>query len=103
MTCWPPVVTIISSGSACMPSSAITSSMHAFSSCRPSVGPYWSARAHDSVATRVAAAAKLSGGKEPVSGRPPAREMTSGRAVTAIRSRMAEDLMTRVRAANRSA
>ena len=32
-----------------------------------------------------------------VSGRPPASEITSGRAVTAIRSRMADDFMTFVR------
>ena len=39
-------------------------------------------------------AAKVSGGKVLVSGRPPASEITSGRAVTAIRSRIAEDFMT---------
>jgi hypothetical protein len=38
-----------------------------------------------------------------VSGRPPASEITSGRAVTAIRSRIAEDFMTLVREANRPA
>jgi hypothetical protein len=42
----------------------------------------------------------VSGGNVLVSGRPPAREMTSGRAVTAIMSRMAEERMTRVREAN---
>ena len=45
-------------------------------------------------------AAKVAGGKVDVSGRPPASEITSGRAVTAIRSRIAEDVMTRVRDAN---
>ena len=39
-------------------------------------------------------------GRCDVSGSPPASEITSGRAVTAIRSRMAEDVMTRVREAN---
>ena len=36
-------------------------------------------------------AAKISGGKVEVSGRPPASEITSGRAVIAIRSRIAEE------------
>jgi hypothetical protein len=35
-----------------------------------------------------------------VSGRPPASEITSGRAITAMRSRIAEDFMPRVREAN---
>ena len=48
-------------------------------------------------------AASVSGGKVDVSGRPPASEITSGRAVTAMMSRMAEDVMTRVRAAKRLA
>ena len=64
------------------------------------MGPYWSAFAHDSAAMRWATAANVSGGKVLVSGRPPASEMTSGRAVTAIRSRMADDFMTLVREAN---
>ena len=38
-----------------------------------------------------------------VSGSPPASEITSGRAVTAMRSRIAEDFMTLVRDANRPA
>ena len=83
-----------------MPSAAITSAMHAFVPASPSVGPYWSARAHDSEAMRAVMAANVSGGKVEVSGSPPASEITSGRAVTAIRSRMAEDFMTRVREAN---
>jgi hypothetical protein len=45
----------------------------------------------------------VSGGKLLVSGRPPASEITSGRAVTAMRSRIAEDFMTFVRDANRPA
>ena len=100
ITCWPPVVTTMSSGSARIPSAAITSAMHALVSSRPSVGPYWSALAHDSSAIRAVTAAKVSGGKVDVSGRPPASEITSGRAVMAIRSRMAEDFITRVREAN---
>jgi hypothetical protein len=35
-----------------------------------------------------------------VSGRPPANEMTSGRSLIAIRSRVADDVITRVRAEN---
>ena len=54
----------------------------------------------DSSAIRSVTAAKVAGGNVLVSGRPPAIEMTSGRAVTAIRSRMAEDFMTFVRDAN---
>ena len=49
---------------------------------------------------RCATAANVSGGNVLVSGSPPASEMTSGRAVTAIMSRIADDFMTRVRAAN---
>ena len=56
--------------------------------------------AHDSAAIRCVTAANVSGGKVEVSGRPPASEITSGRAVTAIRSRIADDFMTLVRAAN---
>src|SRR4051794_27939803 len=99
ITCWPPVVTTTSSGSARMSSAPITSAMQVLVSASPSVGPYWSAFAHDSAAIRCATAAKVSGGKVLVSGRPPASEMISGRAVTAIRSRMADDFMTFVREA----
>jgi hypothetical protein len=48
-------------------------------------------------------AAKVSVGKEEVSGRPPARDMTSGRAVISIRSRIAEERIWRVRRAKRLA
>ena len=67
------------------------------------MGPYWSALAHDSAAIRWVTAANVSGGKLLVSGSPPASEITSGRAVTAIRSRIADDFMTFVRDANRPA
>ena len=83
-----------------MPSSAITSTMQALSSSIPSVGPYWSARADASAATRAISAATSSAGNVLVSGSPPASEMTSGRAVIAIRSRIAEDFMPWVRRAN---
>ncbi len=49
---------------------------------------------------RLVTAAKVSGGNVEVSGRPPASEITSGRAVIAIRSRMADEVITRVREAN---
>ena len=45
MTCWPPVVTSMSSASTSMPSAAITSTMQSLTSSMPSVGPYCSARA----------------------------------------------------------
>ncbi len=100
IACWPPVVTITSSGSGAIPSARITSRMQALVSSKPSVGPYWSASAEDSCAIRVMWAAKLSGGKAEVSGSPPASEITSGRAVIAIRSRIADERITWVRAAN---
>ena len=86
-----------------MPSAAITSTMHCLTSSRPSVGPYCSARAAESTATRLISAAKSSAGKVDVSGSPPASEITSGRAVIDIRSRIAEDFMTCVRRANSAA
>ena len=89
-----------SSGSTDIPSAAITSAMQAFSSAKPSVGPYWSAAAALSTATCAISAAKSSAGNVLVSGSPPASEITSGCAVTAIRSRIAEDFMPCVRRAN---
>ena len=77
--------------------------MATFIASKPSVGPYWSASAADSCAIRVICAANVSGGKVEVSAWPPASEITSGRAVIAIRSRIAEERITRVRSANRSA
>ena len=103
MTCWPPVVTSTSSGSIVVPSSAITSAMQLLRTARPSVGPYCSERAVESTATSPMIAAKDSAGNEDVSGRPPASEMMSLRSVSAMRSRIAEDFMTFVRAANRAA
>ncbi len=86
-----------------MPSAPITSTMQSTVSAKPSVGPYWSASAVDSWAIRVIWAAKVPAGKVEVSGSPPASEITSGRAVIAIRSRIAEERMTPVRSANRPA
>ena len=70
-------------------------------SSSPSVGPYWSAAAEFSTATRAISHAKSSAGNVVVSGRPVASEITSGRAVTAIMSRIAEEVIPRVRVANR--
>ena len=83
-----------------MLSAAITSAMQRLTSVRPSVGPYWSARAHELAATVLISDAYESAGKVDVSGRPPASEITSSRSVSAIRSRIAEDFMTLVRSAN---
>ena len=97
------MVTITSSGSGSIPSAPITSTMQSTVSSKPSVGPYCSASAADSWAIRVICAAKVCGGKVEVSGRPPASEITSGRAVIAIRSRIAEERITLVRSAKRPA
>jgi hypothetical protein len=74
--------------------------MQSLTSSRPSVGPYWSARAEASTATCAISAAKSSAGNVEVSGSPPASEMISGRAVTAIRSRIADDFIAWVRREN---
>ena len=94
------MVTRSSAGSISIPSAAITLTMHSFSGSRPSVGPYCSAAAEESTATRAISAAKSSAGNVLVSGNPPASEMTSGCAVTAIRSRIADDFIVCVRRAN---
>ena len=83
-----------------MPSAAITSTMHSTVAAIPSVGPYCSARAVDSAATSAISLANSSGANVEVSGSPPASEITSGRSVSAIISRIAELFIPRVRAAN---
>src|ERR671931_2756711 len=103
MTCWPPVVTSTSSGSTTVSSAAMTSAMHALVAAMPSVGAYWSARAAPVAAIFDVSAASDSGGNVDVSGSPPAREITSGRSVIAMRSRIAQDFMTFVREANSAA
>ena len=103
ITCWPPVVTMMSSSSTGEPSASITCAMACLAMASPSVGPYWRAFAVESTATRDMIAARLSAGNVDVSGSPPASEMMSGRSVMAIRSRIAEDFMTFVRAAKRPA
>ncbi len=64
------------------------------------MGPYCSALATSVVATRLISSVKNPGAKVEVSGSPPENEITSSRAVSAIRSRIAEDFMTLVRCAN---
>lgn len=93
-------MTITSSASTSVPSAAITSRMHCTVAAIPSVGPYCSARAVDSAATRDISIAYSSGANVLVSGRPPASEITSGRSVSAIISRIAELFIPRVRVAN---
>ena len=83
-----------------MPSAAITRTMQCLSASRPSVGPYWSAAALESTATCAISAAKSSAGNVLVSGSPPASEITSGCAMTAMRSRIADDFIVCVRCAN---
>ena len=85
-----------------VPSAAITSTMHSTAAAIPSVGPYCSARPVDSAATSAISLAYSCGSKVLVSGSPPASEITSGRSVSAIISRIAELFMERVRAANRA-
>jgi hypothetical protein len=93
-------VTITSPGSTSVPSAAITSTMQSTATDIPSVGPYCSARAVCSAATCDISFAYSSGANVLVSGSPPASEITSGRSVSAIISRIAELFMPRVRAAN---
>ena len=93
----------MSSGSTGVSSAAMTSAMHALAAAMPSVGAYWSARAAPVAAIFAVRAASDSGGNVEVSGSPPASEMTSGRSVIAMRSRIAEDFMTLVRDAKRAA
>ncbi len=80
-----------------MPSAAITSTIASRTLQSPSVGEYCSALADASAATPLMSWASSSAGKLVVSGCPPASEMTSGRSVIAMRSRMAEDVIPRVR------
>lgn len=69
----------------------------------PSVGAYWSARAELAAAICESTLARSSAGNSLVSASPPASEITSGRSVSAIRSRIAELFITRVRRAKRPA
>jgi hypothetical protein len=81
----------------------MTSATQIFVAAMPSVGEYCSARAELAAAIFAVIAASDSAGNVDVSGSPPASEMTSGRSVIAMRSRIADDFMTFVRAANSAA
>ncbi len=93
-------MTITSAGSIVVPSAAIASTMQSTVTAIPSVGPYCSARAVEVAATWFISFAYSSGANVLVSGSPPASEITSGRSVSAIISRIAELFIPRVRAAN---
>src|SRR5660398_241206 len=77
----------------------MTSAMSSIRTSKPSVGPYWRDSARFSLDISAFMRSKRSCGKLSVAGRPPARDITSGRAVRLIRSRMADDRMTPVRSA----
>ena len=64
---------------------------------KPSVGPYCSDSARSSAEMSALMRSKTSRGKVSVAGSPPASEMISGRAVRLMRSRIAEERITRVR------
>jgi hypothetical protein len=90
-------VTSTSDASTSVPSAAMTSTIASRTAHSPSVGLYCSALADASAATPLMSFANSSDGKLDVSGWPPAREMTSGRSVIAMRSRIADDVIPRVR------
>ena len=98
-----PTVTTTSSGSARMPSRAITSQICSRSAGTPWAEPYCSAT-WPSRATRSATSpASASSGSAARLGIPPASETTSGRLATANSARISDAVMPAVRAANRSA
>ena len=86
-----------------MPSAAITCDDAALERVEPLGRAVLQRRGGSSAAIRAITAAKSSAGNVLVSGSPPASEITSGRWVIAIRSRIADDFMTCVRDANRPA
>ena len=71
------------------------------SSARPSVGPYCSELARWSRAMAAQTSSNTSAGNEAVSGKPVASEMMSGRSVSDIMSRIADERMPAARDANR--
>ena len=97
------MVTRTSPGSTPTPCHSITWAIASRVEASPFVGPYWSARAESSRATWPMTRAISSGGKLAVSGSPPASEITSGCSVIAIRSRITEEVITRVREAKSAA
>ena len=87
-----------------MPSAAITSTIRCLV-CVEALGRAVLERACAGIRarSRSVSPANVSGGKVEVSGSPPASEITSGRAVIAIRSRIADERIWRVRLAKRPA
>jgi hypothetical protein len=65
------------------------------------VGPYWSAAARWSRATTSTTSSKISRSNASVFGKPPAREMISGRPAIDMRSRMTDDTIPAARDAKR--
>jgi len=88
---------------AAIPSSAIDVDDARLEDLEPLGGAYWSARADDSNRDALHDRGVRLRGKVEVSGSPPASEITSSRSVIAIRSRIADDVITFVRAANNPA
>jgi len=101
MACCPPLVTMMSSTPARAPSWAMMSTISSRSSISPSVGPYWSADARCSRARTSATSSKISRSKASVLGKPPAREMISGRPAIDMRSRMTDETIPAARDAKR--
>ena len=79
-----------SSGSALIPSRAMTSVICSRSRGSPCPFPYCSARPPSSRIMRAVASARRSSGRSLRLGMPPARETTSGREATANRDRVSE-------------
>src|SRR5690606_20168554 len=88
--CCEPVVTSTREAGMRAPPRLSRSAIHSRSGPKPSVGPYWSAACGASRSTFAVASRMRSTGKVAGDGRPPAKEMTSGRSVTLRISRMAE-------------
>ena len=92
--CWAPFV--ISTSSTVTPKRPATNSRR---SCRPSVGPYCTAR----VSSVVASAERIrSTGSASAAGRPPASDNMSGRSVRCNSSRMRDEPLLRARCERRS-
>ena len=102
MACWPPLVTMMSSTRVRAPSWAITWTIRSRSSARPSVGPYWSAAARWSREMTSTTSSNTSRSNDSVFGKPPAREMISGRSASDIRSRITDDTIPDAREAKRT-
>ena len=100
--CCEPAVMTTSSGDAERPTvDARCAQTHSRRGRWPSVTPYWRAAGPSDESTASQERATASTGKSSGAGSPPAKEMTSGAAVTLRISRMALGLSAVVRAAKR--